>query len=76
MPSVLIFWEGFRFLSGPAKKDADPFFPPGPLGIRFFVEFLCSVVQWLPFSFFFGGCPTKMVFPKMGPLFFPGSLNN
>ena len=31
-----------------------------------------SVVQWPPFSpFFFGGCPTKMVFPKKGSLFFP-----
>ena len=50
-----------------------------------------SVVQWLPFFrffffffdfffffffFFLSGCPTKMVFPKKGPLFFPGSLNN
>ena len=26
-----------------------------------------SVVQWLPF--FFGGCPTKMVFPKKVPFF-------
>ena len=34
-----------------------------------------SVVQWLSFSFSFGGCPTKMVFPKKGS-FFPGALNN
>ena len=33
---------------------------------------LYSVVQWLPFSFFFGGCPTKMVFPKKGSLFAQG----
>ena len=36
----------------------------------------CSVVQWHPFSFFLGGCPTKIVFPKKGSLFAPGSLNN
>ena len=29
-----------------------------------------SIVQWLPFSlFFFGGCSTKMVFPKKVPFF-------
>ena len=31
-----------------------------------------SVVQWHPFSLSFGGCPTKMVFPKKGSLFFQG----
>ena len=25
--------------------------------------------QWHPFSLFFGGCPTKMVFPKKGSFF-------
>ena len=35
-----------------------------------------SVVQWHPFSLFFGGCPTKMVFTQNGFPFFPGSLNN
>ena len=34
----------------------------------------CSVAPVFPL--FFGGCPTKMVFPKKGSLFFPGSVNN
>ena len=34
----------------------------------------CSVAPFFPFCF--GGCPTKMVFPKKGSPFFPGSLKN
>ena len=36
-----------------------------------------SVVQWHPLSFFFlVAAPLRMVFPKKGSLFLPGSLNN
>ena len=34
-----------------------------------------SFVQWHPFSFFLGGCPTKNGLQGF-PVFFPGSLNN
>ena len=37
---------------------------------------LISVVQWHPFFFFLVAAPLKMVFPKKGSLFLPGSLNN
>ena len=80
---------GHRF-GTPSHEPRPPFFEGGwetvgDLGSRLILCVLVeldfarnpvSVVQWHPFSSFFGGCPTTNGLPKLGSLCLPGSLNN
>ena len=56
----------------PTPLRLQPQFPVCPVGCFVFSGPLlsCSVAPFFPF--FFGGCPTKQVFPKKGSFFFQG----